>query len=75
VAFGRRPLIILSAILMSVGTLWAGFTNDYHQLLGGICLTGLAGGATLSVVCYLEYSKHCPTTLTKSHRPSSNSST
>lgn len=49
VAFGRRPLIILSAILMSVGALWAGFTTNYHQLLGGICLMGLAGGATLSV--------------------------
>ncbi|POS68877.1 major facilitator superfamily transporter [Diaporthe helianthi] len=49
VAFGRRPLIILSAILVSVGSLWAGFTDGYHQVLGGICLMGVAGGATLSV--------------------------
>lgn len=55
VAFGRRPLIILSAVMMSVGSLWAGFTNNYHQLLGAICLTGLAGGATLSVVCHLSH--------------------
>lgn len=53
VAFGRRPLILLSAVMMSVGSLWAGFTNDYHQLLGAICLMGLAGGATLSTVCHI----------------------
>lgn len=50
VAFGRRPLILLSAVMMSSGSLWAGFTNDYHQLLAAICIMGLAGGATLSVV-------------------------
>lgn len=55
VAFGRRPLIILSAVMMSVGSLWAGFTNNYHQLLGAICLMGLAGGATLSTVCHLPH--------------------
>lgn len=51
VAFGRRPLIILSAVMMSGGSLWAGFTNNYHQLLAAICIMGLAGGATLSTVC------------------------
>ncbi|KAK2608154.1 hypothetical protein N8I77_006782 [Diaporthe amygdali] len=48
VAFGRRPIIIASALMMSVASFWAGFTNNYHQLLGAICVMGLAGGATLS---------------------------
>ncbi|KAI3396085.1 hypothetical protein diail_502 [Diaporthe ilicicola] len=48
VAFGRRPLVLLSALMMTVASLWAGFTNDYHQLLAAISIMGLAGGATIS---------------------------
>lgn len=75
VAFGRRPLIILSSVMMSVGSLWAGFTNDYHQLLAAICLTGLAGGATLSTVSHLTHLQQSSIVLTSlidhppTHRP------
>lgn len=50
VAFGRRPVILLSSVTLFVATLKAGFADNFHQLLACICFIGLAGGATISTV-------------------------
>lgn len=50
VAFGRRPVILASSIMLTGATLGAGFASNFYVLLVGICLIGFAGGATLSTV-------------------------
>lgn len=50
IAFGRRPVILLSAVTLFVATLRAGFAHDFYQLLAAICFIGFAGGATISTV-------------------------
>lgn len=50
VAFGRRPIIFLASVVLTLGTLGAGFAPNFHSLLAAICFIGLGVGASLSVV-------------------------
>lgn len=50
VAFGRRPVILLSSVILFAATLTAGFSKGFQQLLGCICVIGLTGGASISTV-------------------------
>jgi len=49
-AFGRRPVFLLANLIITVGTLWAGLTNNFYQLLTAVCLIGLAEGFSTSAV-------------------------
>lgn len=50
VAFGRRPVLIISSLMLAIATLGAGFAAGFYQLLVAICFIGFAVGATLSTV-------------------------
>lgn len=49
-AVGRRPVFLLAIIVLTTGTLWAGMTKDFHQLLAAVCIIGLAEGFATSTV-------------------------
>lgn len=49
-AIGRRPVFLLATIVITIGTLWAGLTKDFHALLTAVCLIGLAEGFSTSAV-------------------------
>jgi len=51
-AIGRRPSFFLAALVMLTGTLWAGVTESFQQLLASVCLIGLAEGFSSSAVCF-----------------------
>lgn len=51
-AIGRRPVLILSNIVLVSATVWAGFARNFYQLMGAICLMGLGEGASTSVVSF-----------------------
>jgi hypothetical protein len=38
--------------VMLTGTLWAGVTESFQQLLASVCLIGLAEGFSSSAVCF-----------------------
>lgn len=50
VAFGRRPVILAAAIMMTTATLGAGFVPGFHQLLVALGFIGFAAGAPLGMV-------------------------
>lgn len=50
VAFGRRPILVISSVILTLGTLGSGFATNFQGLLAGVCFIGLGVGATLSVV-------------------------
>lgn len=50
VAFGRRPIIILSAVMFTIASLGAGFSNGFASLLACVCSVGFSGGASIGVV-------------------------
>jgi MFS family permease len=59
-AIGRRPVLILSTLVLFSGTMWATFAGSFYQFLAAICLIGLAGGASTSLVS----SRSCPVVMT-----------
>lgn len=50
VAFGRRPIIILSAVMFTLASVGAGFAAGFPELLAAICCIGFAGGASIGTV-------------------------
>lgn len=50
VGFGRRPVLLLSSVMLAVATFWAGAAASFYQLLIAICCIGFAVGATISTV-------------------------
>ena len=51
-ALGRRPVSIFCTILLTLATVWAATAQTFQQLLGAICLQGLAAGSILSLVSH-----------------------
>jgi hypothetical protein len=49
-AWGRRPVYLLSIILLFISTLGAGLSTSFSQLLVSVCLQGLAEGINTSAV-------------------------
>lgn len=50
VGFGRRPILLLSALVMTCATVGAGFAPSFHHLLASLICIGFSAGATLSTV-------------------------
>ncbi|KAM5349356.1 hypothetical protein ACJ41O_005861 [Fusarium nematophilum] len=49
-AVGRRPVLLGSAFVTTVSTIWAGLAGDFHQLLIAIGLQGLACGGAIGMI-------------------------
>jgi MFS family permease len=49
-AIGRRPVFLLCAAILLLGTVWAAIAGSFYQLLAAICLQGLAEGLATSTV-------------------------
>jgi len=43
--FGRRPIILISVLLMTLSCMWAGLASNYTSLLAARALAGIGGGS------------------------------
>jgi MFS family permease len=42
--FGRRPIILISLLLLVFSSMWAGLATTFNELLGARLLMGIGGG-------------------------------
>jgi MFS family permease len=49
-AVGRRPVLVSAAVITVLSTLWAGYGEDFIELLLSVCLQGLAAGSATGMV-------------------------
>lgn len=49
-ALGRRPVFILTALMMPLAGLGAGFSTNFHTLFACVCLLGLGQGFSVTSV-------------------------
>lgn len=49
-AVGRRPVIVVAAVITFLSTMWAGHIEDFIELLLCVCLQGLAAGSATGMV-------------------------
>ncbi|KAL2208569.1 MFS general substrate transporter [Sarocladium strictum] len=49
IAVGRRPVVLVTAALMSLMVLWGGLAGDFWQLMVATCFQGLSVGSALGM--------------------------
>ncbi|KAG8675922.1 hypothetical protein FPOAC1_001917 [Fusarium poae] len=49
-AVGRRPVLVSAAVITVLSTLWAGYGEDFIELLLSVCLQGLAAGSATGMI-------------------------
>ncbi|CAF3629907.1 hypothetical protein SNK04_002118 [Fusarium graminearum] len=49
-AVGRRPVIVVAAVITFLSTMWAGHIEDFIELLLCVCLQGLAAGSATGII-------------------------
>ncbi|KAM0495325.1 hypothetical protein ACHAP8_008172 [Fusarium lateritium] len=49
-AIGRRPVLVSAAVITVLSTLWAGYVEEFIELLASVCLQGLAAGSATGMI-------------------------
>lgn len=49
-AIGRRPVYLLSLVILIVAAVWAGYARNYNEHLGARMLLGFAAGQSEALV-------------------------
>ena len=42
--FGRRPIMLISLLVLTFASMWAGLAKSYHSLLAARLFMGIGGG-------------------------------
>lgn len=59
IGMGRRPVFLISSIMLFAATLGAGYSQTFPQLLACVCFLGLGGGFAITAVRSLRSYKFC----------------
>ena len=43
-SFGRRPIVLISLLLLTLCSMWAGLTHNFNSLLAARFFMGVSGG-------------------------------